>query len=203
MSKPDPEREANGIPTDADQVPDEVLLAGLGTSDSRFMAVFVQRFQRLVFGVAKTITGDLGTAEDVTLQAFEQARRHARMYGPPRKPVRTWLRTIARDIAVDVVQARAAQPVNRDDLDGLLATMSAVPAPRAPAHEGPAGLRAMLARLPANQARAVTMVSIYGMTARQIADAEGIPLSTARMRISDGMQKLFGRDTSTTSGRIG
>jgi RNA polymerase sigma-70 factor (ECF subfamily) len=104
MSKP--EREPNGIPTsaaatpatpqkhppadegvqamaiDADQLPDEVLLAGLGTGDVRFMAAFVRRFQRLVFGVAKTITGDLATAEDITRRAFEQAFDQARMYGP-------------------------------------------------------------------------------------------------------------------------
>ena len=34
------------------------------------------------------------------------------------------------------------------------------------------------------------MAGIYGMTARQIADAEGIPLDTAKTRIRDGMQRL-------------
>jgi DNA-directed RNA polymerase specialized sigma24 family protein len=72
-----------------------------------------------VFGVAKTITGDLGTAEDVTLQAFEQAIGHARMSGPPRGSVRTWLRTMTRDLAVDVIRARDAQPVDRGDVEGL------------------------------------------------------------------------------------
>lgn len=212
MSKP--EREPNGIPTsaaatpatpqkhppadesvqamgiDADQLPDEVLLAGLGTGDVRFMAAFVRRFQRLVFGVAKTITGDLATGEDITRRAFEQAFEQARMYGPHRGSVRTWLRTIAREMAVDFIQARGAKPVNRDDLERLLATVSDTPEGCALAREGAAGLRGKLARLPANQARAVTMISIYGMTARQIADAEGIPVSTARMRINDGLQKL-------------
>jgi DNA-directed RNA polymerase specialized sigma24 family protein len=36
------------------------------------------------------------------------------------------------------------------------------------------------------------MAGIYGMTARQIADAEGIPLDTAKTRIRDGMQTLRG-----------
>jgi RNA polymerase sigma-70 factor (ECF subfamily) len=34
------------------------------------------------------------------------------------------------------------------------------------------------------------MAGIYGMTARQIADAESVPLGTAKTRIRDGMQKL-------------
>ena len=34
------------------------------------------------------------------------------------------------------------------------------------------------------------MAGIYGMTAQQIAESEGIPLGTAKTRIRDGMQKL-------------
>ena len=58
------------------------------------------------------------------------------------------------------------------------------------AHDNAAGLRRALAALPAGQGRAVAMAGIYGMTARQIAEAEGIPLGTAKTRIRDGMEKL-------------
>jgi DNA-directed RNA polymerase specialized sigma24 family protein len=34
------------------------------------------------------------------------------------------------------------------------------------------------------------MSGIYGTSARQVADTEGIPLGTAKTRIRDGMQKL-------------
>jgi DNA-directed RNA polymerase specialized sigma24 family protein len=58
------------------------------------------------------------------------------------------------------------------------------------AHDGATVLRGMLASLPATQAGAVAMASIYGMTARQVADAEGIPWGTARKLIRDGMREL-------------
>jgi RNA polymerase sigma-70 factor (ECF subfamily) len=58
------------------------------------------------------------------------------------------------------------------------------------AHDSAAELRGALGRLPEAQARAVAMAGIYGMTARQIADAEDVPLGTAKTRIRDGMQKL-------------
>jgi RNA polymerase sigma factor (sigma-70 family) len=176
--------------TDADRLPDEVLLAGLGTSDVDFAVAFVRRFQRVVFGVAMAIAGDPGTAEDVTQRAFEQASRHPGVYDPQRGSVRAWLATIARDLAVDIVHARAATRVTPDDPAALLAAVCGKPERPAVAHEGAAVLRGMLARLPATQARAVAMAGIYGMTARQIADAEGIPLGTARTRIRDGMRKL-------------
>ncbi len=68
--------------------------------------------------------------------------------------------------------------------------MTDTPGQFAVAHEGAAVLRGTLARLPATQARALAMAGIYGMTARQIADAEGIPLHTAKTRIRNGMQRL-------------
>ena len=61
----------------ADRLPDETLLAGLGAGDADLAIAFVRRFQRVVYGVALTITRDPVTAEDVAQQAFEQAWRHA------------------------------------------------------------------------------------------------------------------------------
>jgi RNA polymerase sigma factor (sigma-70 family) len=182
---------------DAHRLPDEVLLARLGTGDVDSAVAFVRRFQRGVFGVALAITGDLDTAEDVARQAFEHASRHSRTYDWQRGSVRAWLTRIARDLGVDVIHARPAAPVTPDDLAGLLTAMSRPPDRLEVAHEGTAALRAVLARLPAMQARAVVMASICGMTANQIADAEGVPLGTARTRITDGMRKL--RDAGSGS----
>ncbi len=67
--------------------------------------------------------------------------------------------------------------------------MTDTPERVAVANDRAAGLRRELG-LPAPQARAVAMAGIYGMTARQIADAESVPLGTAKTRIRDGMQKL-------------
>jgi RNA polymerase sigma-70 factor (ECF subfamily) len=58
------------------------------------------------------------------------------------------------------------------------------------AHDSAETLRRALGGLPTAQGRAVAMAGIYGMTARQIADAEHVPLGTAKTRIRDGMRKL-------------
>src|ERR1700747_1941856 len=176
--------------TTGERLPDEVLLAGLGAGDAHLAVAFVRRFQRVVFGVAVAVLGDPTAAEDVAQQAFEQAWRHAQVYASRRGSVRAWLTTIARNLAVDVLRARTSAPVDPDDLSGLLTAVTETPERGAVAHDRAAGRRRGAAPLPAPQARAVAMAGIYGMTARQIADAEAVPLGTAKTRIRDGMQKL-------------
>ena len=181
--------------TDTDRLPDEVLLAGLGTGGVDFAVTFVHRFQRVVFGIAMAVTGDPGTAEEVAQRTFEWAWRHAQAYDSRQGSVRAWMRTITRNLAVDVIHACPCGPVAPDDLSGLLTAMTGTSEQLAGAHGGAAVLRRTLACLPAAQARAVAMAGIYGMTARQIADAERIPLDTAKTRIRDGMQTLAGHPT--------
>ena len=171
-------------------MPDETLLAGLGAGDADLALAFVRRFQRIVFGVAMTVVGDPAVAEDVAQQAFEQAWRHAQVYDSRRGTVRAWLTTITHNLAVDVLRARTSAPVDPDDLPALLTAVTETPERVAVANDRAAGLRRELSRLPAPQARAVAMAGIYGLTARQIADAENVPLGTAKTRIRDGMQKL-------------
>ena len=176
--------------TSGERLPDEALLAGLGAGDPELALAFVRRFQRVVYGVALAVTSDPVTAEDVAQQAFEQAWRHASIHDARRGSVRAWLATITRNLAIDVLRARSALPMDPDDLPVLLAAMTDSPERVAVAHDNAEGLRKALAGLPVPQARAVAMAGIYGMTARQVADAEGIPLGTAKTRIRDGMQKL-------------
>jgi RNA polymerase sigma factor (sigma-70 family) len=176
--------------TASERQADEGLLAGLGAGDAELAVAFVRRFQRIVFGVALAVTGDPGTAEDVAQQAFEQAWRHASLYDSRRGSVRAWLTTITHNLAIDVVRARSALPMDPDDLPVLLAAMTESPERLAVANDSAAGLRRALTRLPLPQARAVAMSGIYGMTAKQVADTEGIPLGTAKTRIRDGMQRL-------------
>ena len=178
------------VGTSGERQSDEVLLAGLGAGDAELAVAFVRRFQRIAYGVALAVIGDPVTAEDVAQQTFEQAWRHASTFDSRRGSVRAWLTTITHNLAIDVVRARSALPMDPDDLPVLLSAMTDSPERMAVAHDSAQDLRQALGRLPATQARAVAMSGIYGMTARQVADTEGIPLGTAKTRIRDGMQKL-------------
>ncbi len=172
------------------RLPDEALLSGLATGDPELAVTFVRRFQHRVFGVAMTVTGDPQLAEDIAQQTFERAWRHAQIYDSRRGSVTTWLTTIAHNLAIDAVRARRTEPVAPEDLDGLLGVVTETPERWALADEASSLLRAAVARLPREQARALVMAGVYGMTAQQVAEAEQIPLGTAKTRIRAAMGKL-------------
>ncbi|MFM2077988.1 MAG: hypothetical protein RJA49_1878, partial [Actinomycetota bacterium] len=73
-------------------------------------AVFVRRFQRRVYGLAVTVTGDATLADDIAQLAFERAWRHAGTYDPRRASVTTWLLTITRNLSIDAMRVRRAVP---------------------------------------------------------------------------------------------
>lgn len=169
---------------------DDMLLAGLGAGDAQAAVAFVRRFQPMVFGVALAVVGDRGLAEDIAQQAFERAWRHAGLYDPRRGSVRTWLTRIVHNLAVDAARIRRPAPVDPDELLPLIAAITESPERRALANETSTQLRTALAALPTEQARAVVMAAVHGLTAREIADAENVPVGTAKSRIRAAMTKL-------------
>jgi len=169
---------------------DDALLAGLGTGHSQLASAFVGRFQRTVLGVAYKVVGDQGLTEDIAQQAFEHAWRHAETYDPRRGSVRTWLIRITHNLAIDVVRSRRSAPIDPHDLQEFLPVISHTPEQDTLAEEKSTQLRAALAAIPKEQARAVVMASIHAMTANEIAQIEHIPVGTAKYRIRAGLIKL-------------
>ena len=169
---------------------DETLLAGLAAGGPELPLAFVRRFQAHVYGVALAVVGDPATAEDVAQQTFERVWRRAASYDPARGQVRAWLTTITRNLAVDSVRVRRPDPVDPTDLVRLLAPGRDGPEAVSVRNETRSQLQLAVRSLPPEQARALVMAGIYRMTAQEVADAEGIPLGTAKTRIRAAMGKL-------------
>jgi RNA polymerase sigma-70 factor (ECF subfamily) len=172
-------------------VSDDALLAGLATGDADAASSFVARFQRRVFGLALTITGDAAAAEDVAQEALLRAWRHAEAFDPRRGSVATWLLAITRNLAIDAIRVRRPTAWDPDRLLGLgLSDGSRGPAEATVVQDDVGALRRALAGLPEDQRRAIVMAGILGWTAREIGEAEGIPLGTAKTRIRTAMLRL-------------
>ena len=176
-----------GLPVET--LPDESLLLAMCRGDEEATVAFIRRFQRRVYGVALAVLGDAGLAEDVAQQSMERAWRHGATYDARRGGVGTWMATIARNLAIDVARTRRPQPVDPAE---LLLCCSTAPGPeeRALRDETTRRVRAALRALPAEQGRALVLAGLIGLSASEVARAEGIPLGTAKTRIRAAMGRL-------------
>lgn len=172
-------------------VSDETLYAGLAAGDRDATDAFVARFQRRVYGLARSITGDDRLAEDVAQEALVRAWRHAAAYDPRRGSVATWLLMITRNLAIDEIRVR--RPAAYDP-EVLIATAPPSgergPPDVAVVGEDVQRLQHALATLPAEQRRAIVLAGVLGLSGREVAEHEDIPLGTAKTRIRAAMIRL-------------
>lgn len=175
----------------ADRASDAALVSALALNDEPAAVAFVRRFQGPVFGLAVSITRDRALAEDVAQEAFLRAWRAAASYDPRRGSALTWLLTITRNLAIDAIRARRSVPVDAAELDLLVAGTLAGDVP-----DGTGGrletlaAAQRLARLPPDQARAVVLAVIGGLSAAEVAAHEDVPLGTAKTRIRTGLRRM-------------
>jgi RNA polymerase sigma-70 factor (ECF subfamily) len=174
---------------------DEALLAGMADGDRDAVVAFVRRYQARVFGLAVAVLGDRQAAEDVAQEALVRVWRHARAYDANRGSVGAWVATIVRNLAIDAHRLRRESPADFGDLSGLLAALADVEPSASPAdqavHRDQLHLVARaLVSLSVDQRRALLLAAFHGWTAREISEAENIPLGTAKTRIRDGMLRL-------------
>ena len=174
-----------------DRLADDALLAAVALGERDALAVFVRRFQRRVYGLAITITGDPASANDIAQMTFERAWRHAAAYDVRRAPVTTWLLTITRHLAIDALRVRRAVPLDPETVAELLPPSNGIDPQRAAVLADQLGrVGGELAALPDEQRRAVLLATVAGRTASEIAALEGVPLGTAKTRIRVGLRRL-------------
>ena len=173
------------------ELSDEALLAGMAVGDQEAAVTFTRRYQRRVFGLAYSMTSDAGVAEDVAQEAMIRVWRHAPVFDPRRGSVTSWVLTITRNLAIDALRLRRAVPMDPDD---FAATALASPEhnPEDAVRRGDIRqiVRTALEVLPDEQRRAVVLAAVYGRTALEISESEGIPLGTAKTRIRTGLIRL-------------
>ena len=168
----------------------------MASGDDRAAAAFVERHERRVFGIALAITANRATAEDVAQEAFVRAWRHAAVFDPRRAPATSWISTITRNLAIDSLRLQRSVPIDPDDPVWLGIGNNQV-APEAQAEHADAieRVRAALRTIPVDQRRALVRSAFYGQSASEIAEAEAIPLGTAKSRIRLGLSRV--RDNLT------
>jgi RNA polymerase sigma-70 factor (ECF subfamily) len=160
------------------------LLAG---NEDAIRALYA-RFGRPVYALGLRLLGTRESAEELTQDVFVTAWRKAGRFDPARGRLSTWLMTIAHNLAVD--RLRRETGVTRP----TLVLVDEVPdAPgldeEAVLIERDAAIRA-LSSLTDAERRLVARAYFRGHTAREIAEADGIPLGTVKTRLRAAMIKV-------------
>jgi RNA polymerase sigma factor (sigma-70 family) len=186
-------------------VADDVLLAAFAVGDPEAGALFVRRYQRRVFGLARSIVDERALAEDLTQEAFVRAWRHASSFDPRRGSVASWLLAITRNLALDACRSRRTDPLGKRVVVGRVERILDVdgdPAGVAERRDEVDRLILAIRRVPRPQRRAVVLAALGGLTAKEISESEGVPLGTAKTRIRTGLLMLRDllRETSEQEG---
>ncbi|MEO8477862.1 MAG: sigma-70 family RNA polymerase sigma factor [Actinomycetota bacterium] len=162
----------------------EGLLAG---NDDAIRTLY-GRFGRPVFSLGLRLLGTREAAEELTQDVFVMAWRKAARFDPTRGRLSTWLMTIAHNLAVD--RLRRETGVSRP----TLVLVDEVPdAPGVDEEtlliERDAAMRA-LASLNTADRQLIARAYFRGLTAREISEADGIPLGTVKTRLRAAMIKV-------------
>jgi RNA polymerase sigma-70 factor (ECF subfamily) len=146
-----------------------------------------RRYSGELFGFACNALGDREMAEEVVQDVFARAWRHASAYDARRASVRTWLYAIARHRIVDLRRRAGARP--------MLAESAEPPSTEEAEDQFEhAVLRwqiaSALARLQPEHRELIRLAHWSGMTLREIAEMQGIPLGTVKSRTSYALRSL-------------
>jgi RNA polymerase sigma-70 factor (ECF subfamily) len=179
---------------------DSALFAALARGESAALGPVYDRYQRLVFSLAYALLSSRETAEEVTQETFLAVWQRAALYQPARGTPRTWLLSIAHHRAVDALRRQQARPStvpwpDADNHAGSFDTWSVV-SQALTAEE----LHALVATLSPLQGESVALAFFDDYRYAEIAVRLGIPLSTAKSRLRQGLAQLRRQWVTPASG---
>lgn len=143
-----------------------------------------------VFGLVLRIVVQPSMAEEVTQDVFAYVWAESSRYESSRGSVLGWVLTIAHRRAVDRARSVRASR-SRDGVGsrkGPAAFVDSTEAADSPVEA--ARVRGALAALTAKQRSAVQLAYFHGLSYAEVAALLGVPHSTAKTRIRDGLRSL-------------
>jgi RNA polymerase sigma-70 factor, ECF subfamily len=167
---------------------EQQLVDGLLAGNEDAVRALYARFGRSIYTLGLRLLGSAEAAEELTQDVFLMAWRKAARFDASRGRLSTWLMTIAHNLAVD--RLRRETGVTRP----TLVLVDQVPEVASPGEEDPfierdAAVRALSSLSDAEQ-RLLARTYFGGLTAREIAEADGIPLGTVKTRLRTALIKL-------------
>jgi len=164
------------------------LMEGLLAGNEDAVRALYARYARPIYTLGLRLLGSREAAEELTQDVFLAAWRKAARFDPSRGRLSTWLMTIAHNLAVDRLRREtgASRPhlVLVDEVPEVV-----VADEEASMIERDIAVRA-LSTLSDAERRLLVRAYFGGLTAREIAEADGIPLGTVKTRLRTALIKV-------------
>jgi RNA polymerase sigma-70 factor (ECF subfamily) len=151
------------------------------------------RFSRLVFQIARRMSGDEALAEDLSQEIFLRIFRHLEKF-QGKSSLKTWVYRVAINCCRSRLSRRTRRgrsfvDVEDERLDEMPTTTEG-PQARVRRREAAETVGRALALLPLKFREAVVLRDICGLGYAEIAVATGVRLGTVRSRIARGRDRL-------------
>jgi RNA polymerase sigma factor (sigma-70 family) len=165
------------------------VLPAVAAGDRSAMESCLQRYEGLVWALARRMLGECTEAEDAVQEIFIELWRSAGRFDPLQGSEATFVATIARRRLMDALRRRARRPA--------LISMDTDPQEDLAAAEEPDGmddqaLRALrvLRSLPSDQRRMMEWCLAEGLSHADISARTGTPLGTVKSVIRRGILRI-------------
>jgi len=200
---------------------DAVLVATTKTGDTRAFELLVERHERMIFSLARRMTGNREDAEDVVQQSFQKAFIHLKKF-EGESLFSTWLTRIAINEALMLLRRkRGSRELSIDDSiagEEVLFALEIPDSGQSPEdnysqRERQRILSAALNELPHRTRRAIQLRELDERSTKETARIMGISVGAVKARVFHGRRKLrerlkhfvgsawtYGRDASRTIG---
>jgi RNA polymerase sigma-70 factor (ECF subfamily) len=176
-------------------VSDEALAARLIAGDQAAFDILVNRWRDRIVDLARLLTGNRETAEDIGQEVFLKFLRRPGAYDP-RRPFSAWICTVARNLCHDRYRRDRARLKHQSlAVEERKYGPRPLPQPADEASAAEAGehLRRAIATLPARFKEAYVLCAVRGMSYEEAARICGCPAKTISTRLARARRRLLER----------
>jgi RNA polymerase sigma-70 factor (ECF subfamily) len=163
---------------------DRALVARCLAGDTAAFEPIVERYQRVLFTVARRMLDDPEQAADATQNAFISAYRKLETFDPKRRFFSWIYRILVNECLNDRRGRRPHEPLSPE-----LATVG-TPADLLEANDRRRSVQAAVLALPTEYREVVILRHFTGLSYEEIADALGLPAKTVKSRLHTARQRL-------------
>jgi RNA polymerase sigma-70 factor (ECF subfamily) len=166
------------------------LVRSMAAGDQLALHALYEMAHRPVYTLVMRITANRETAEELTVDVFHDAWRHASGYDPANGTVLGWIMNQARSRAIDRLRFDSRKKRNGSGDLQQPAEAAADPNDVLELRDQRVALQAALAALTPGEREAIETTFFGGLTHAEAAARLNQPLGTVKTRIRSGLHKL-------------